>query len=505
MGSMEQMPAIIVVIPLMTSFLVFLIGWPGRQWAWPLVMVALTACLVSAGIILTRVWDSGLITYRLSGWPPPIGIAYRIDHLTAGMLVLVAFLSFITAIYGRLSVEKELADKVVLFWTLYLLLVTGLLGIVITADLFNLFVLLEVASLSGYALVAIGRGKAAFVSFRYLIIGTIGAAFYLLGVGYLYICTGSLNMEDLRILLPALYDSRIVRTAYVFFFIGFAIKIALFPLHAWQPDAYTFAPSAITILISTAMAKTFAYGMIRVMFSVFTVQFLTGFNIFLELMCWMAAMAMVAGSVFAITQHNLKRMLAYSSVANVGYIVLAVGLAPSTPLGLTPAVMHMVNHAIIKGCMFMTACAFIHQLGLTDIRQFTGLGRKMPWTCLAFVTASLAMIGMPPSAGFVTKWFLIAGALDAGRFIFVAVVFVSTLLMIGYFWRVIEVMMIRVPETAGPTAPIRPAEAAPGMLLPSLLLAVMTFAMGIVWMTGAMSPLTGAINAELGLGGGGLP
>lgn len=500
----EQLPIITVVMPLVTCFFIFLVGRTYTRWAFPLALAALAVCLVSSIKILLTVIHRGTIHYWIGGWQPPYGIEYRVDHLNALMLVLVSSLAFVAAVYAGKSVHKELPEKIALFWALYLLLITGLLGILMTGDLFNLFVLLEVASLSGYALVAIGKGRAAVASFRYLIIGTIGASFYLLGVGYLYLKTGSLNMADLRNLLPSMYETRVVRTAFVFIFIGFGIKIALFPLHAWQPGAYTFAPSAVSIIISTAAAKTFAYALIRVIFSVFTISFISGFGFIFDVICWLAAFAMVAGSVFAIAQYNLKRMLAYSSVANVGYIVLGIGLAPYTSLGLTPAVMHIVNHALIKGCMFMAACAVIHQMDLWDIRSFTGLGRKMPVTCLMMIVAALAMIGLPPGAGFVSKWYLITGALDAGRYVFVAFIFVSTLLMIVYFWRVVEIMYIRAraAEKIGAGGSLKISEAPPGMLAATIFLGLMTFVMGIVWISGLLTPYLTAINAGFGIGGG---
>jgi len=358
-----------------------------------------------------------------------------------------------------------------------------------------------VTSLTGYALIAVGKGRATIASFRYLIIGTIGASFYLIGVGYLYIMTGSLNMEDLRILLPPLYSTTVVQAAFVFILIGFGIKIALFPLHAWQPDAYTYAPSAVSIIISTAMAKTLIYALIRIIFSVFTLDFITNFLPLFDILCWIAAIAIVAGSIFAIVQHNLKKMLAYSSIANVGYIVMAIGLAPLTPFGLTPALMHILNHAVIKACMFMVAGAFIYKTGLWDIREFEGLGRKMPYTCFAMILAALAMIGMPPSVGFVTKWYLILAALDAGKYLFVGVIFFSTLLMIIYFWRVVEIMYIRADADThnGETVALSVDEAPPSMLIPTLSLGVLTFVIGIAWISGVFDPLVSAINSSFGL------
>jgi multicomponent Na+:H+ antiporter subunit D len=474
--------------------------WWSKQVGFPLTVAALLVCLVSSFGILKAVIEQGTIRYWLGGWKPPWGIEYRVDHFNAFMLLLVSFLALISAIYAKRTVESELPDRVGLFWSLYLLLVTGLLGIIVTGDMFNLFVLLEVASLTAYSLIAIGKGRATMASFRYLIIGTIGASFYLIGLGYLYIMTGSLNMENLRILLPPLYSTTVVQAAFVFIFIGFGIKIALFPLHAWQPDAYTYAPSAVSIIISTAMAKTSTYALIRIIFSVFTLEFITNFLPLFDILCWIAATAIVIGSILAMVQHNLKKMLAYSSIANVGYIVLAIGLAPFTPVGLTPALMHILNHAVIKGCLFMAACAFIYKLDLWDIRKFEGLGRRMPYTCFALILAALAMIGMPPSAGFITKWYLIWAALDAKKYLFVAVIFFSTLLMIIYFWRVVEIMYIRASPPRGETLPLPVDEAPLSMLIPTLTLGVLTFVIGIGWISGVFTPLVVAINSSFGLG-----
>ena len=496
----HQLPAIIVILPLVASFLIFFSGWWLKRAAYPLAVTALVCDVLFAIGILTSVISEGVIHYWMGGWAPPWGIEYYVDQFNAYMLVLVTFLSLFTAIYARRTVETEIPDRIGLFWCLFLLLNTGILGIIITGDLFNLFVLLEVAALTSYSLVAIGKGQAPFASLRYLIIGTIGASFYLIGIGYLYIMTGSLNMVDLRHLLPPLYGTKVVQAAFGFIFIGFGIKIALFPLHAWQPDAYTYAPSAVSVIISTAVAKTSVYALIRVIFSVFTLDFIQHFMSVFDMLCWVAAVAMIAGSIFAIVQNNFKKMLAYSSIANVGYIVLAIGLAPFTPQGLSPALIHILNHAVIKACMFMAACAFIYKFNLWDIRKFEGLGRRMPFTSFALLLAILAMIGMPPSAGFITKWNLILAVLDAQKYAFVGFIFASTLLMIVYFWRVIEIIFIRPAPVSNPSE-LQIEEVPLSMLVPMLILGVMTFAIGIVWMTGVLTPVLNEVNTLFGLGG----
>jgi multicomponent Na+:H+ antiporter subunit D len=494
----EQIPILIVIIPLISSFLCPLIGLWRKEACHGWVVFSLSLSVLASINTLLSVIQSGSVRYHLGNWNPPWGIECVIDHFGAFMVVIISTMSLLAAVYGKKTIEKELPGRTIYFYTVFLLLVTALLGIAITGDVFNLYVFLEVASLAGYALIAVGKDKAPVASFRYIVMGTIGACFYLIGIGYLYIVTGSLNMEDLRLLLPPLYANRVVQTAFVFMFIGFGIKIAFFPLHTWQPDAYTYAPSAVSVIISTAMAKTSVYALIRIIFSVFTLNFVTGFAAVFDIICWISVIAMIFGSVYAIAQNNLKKMLAYSSIANVGYIMLGVGLSTSTSLGLTPALMHILNHAVMKGCMFMIACAFIHKAGLWDIRDFVGLGRRMPYTCFAFILAALAMIGMPPSVGFITKWYLILAALEAGKYIFVAVILFSTLLMIVYFWRVIEIMYIRVAE--GEREEIKVEEIPVSMLAPGLILAVLCFLIGIAWISGVLSPILDAVNLQFGLG-----
>lgn len=496
-----QPVVLIVLLPLVISFFVFFSGWWLKRCSFPLVLGALGGCLILSIAIFRQVLAAGPLQYRLGLWQPPLGIEYRVDSFNASLLVLVTVLGLLAGVYGQRPVEAELKEKTALFWCLFLLLVTGMLGIIVTADLFNLFVLLEVTSLTGYTLVAIGSDKAVFASYRYLILGTIGASFYLIGIGYLYIMSGSLNMADLRAILPPLYTTRVVQAAFVFILVGLGIKIALFPLHAWQPDAYTYAPSAVSVILSTAVAKTLIYALIRVTFSVFTLDFALTFLPLFDLLCWIAAIAMIAGSIFAIAQQNFKRMLAYSSIANVGYIVLAVGLSPGTALGLNPAVMHIVNHALIKGCMFMAACAIVYKLGLTDVRQFAGLSRRMPLTCFSLLLAVLAIIGMPPSGGFVTKWYLILAAIDAGKFYFVGFIFASTLLMIVYFWRLIENIYVREapPEQTGDDTSAMEAPAS--MVVPLFIMGLATFGIGLVWISGILSPVLASVNSLFGLGG----
>jgi multicomponent Na+:H+ antiporter subunit D len=494
----EQFPVLIVTTGVFAGYTILIAGLVNRKSCAYIFLSVVFSHFIMSLFILHHVLTVGTIHYWLGGWRPPWGIEYVIDALNAYILCIVLFLSLMAGLYSKMDIEHKLeARKHVTFYTLFQLLVAGLCGVVVTGDVFNMYVLSEIVALTAYALIASPGGRALKASYNYLVMGSIGICFYLLGVAFLYSVTGTLNMGDMRILLPPLYHNRVVLAAYVFIFVGFGIKMALFPLHTWLPDAHGFAPSEISALLSGIIIEVYTYAFIRISFSVFTLDFLRLLPIF-DIISWLAAIAMIYGSFLAIAQYKLKRMLAYSSIANMGYIMLGVGISPYSSLGLTPALMHILNHGLMKACMFLVAGAFIYKFDLWDITDFRGLGRKMPYTSLAFILASLAMIGMPPSVGFVTKFYLALACLEAGKFPFIAVIFFSTLLMVFYFWRVIEYMYIRVGEEG--EREVEREEIPRSMLIPVVLLALLSFIMGIIWFTGIPMPLMDAINAQFGLG-----
>ena len=433
----QDFPVLVVVVPLFSAFLTPLLGMINRKYCWHIAVLAtLTSFLISTSL-LNAVMQNGRISYWLGNWEPPWGIEYAIDYLNAFVLVLVSFISVAVAIYSKRSVESELPEKIVPFYTIYMLLITGLLGITVTGDVFNLYVFLEITSLSAYALIAVGKKREALVaSYNYLILGTISATFILLGIGYLYMATGSLNMADLAQRLPQLYDSKVILCALAFFMVGLSIKVALFPLHVWLPDAYTHAPSAVSAILAATATKVGAYAMIRVMLTVFRPELIVEKLPIADILSWFAALAIIVGSALAIAQSDIKRMLAYSSVAQIGYIMLGVGIA--TKLSMTGGIIHILNHALMKCSLFLVAGAVVYRVGTVNIHEYEGLGKKMPLTMLAFTVAAFSMIGVPGTVGFVSKWYLVLAAIHEGEWIFAAVLILSSLLMIVYFWRIIE-------------------------------------------------------------------
>ena len=361
------------------------------------------------------------------------------------------------------------------FASVVLLLMAGLTGIVITGDLFNLFVFLEISSLAAYALVAIGGGKATVSGFRYLILGTVGGSFYLLGVGFIYFMTGTLNMADAARLLPEVQDTTTVVAAVVLITLGLGLKMALFPLHQWLPDAYTYAPSPVTALIAPIMTKVYAYSLIRMYLSVFPPGYITDIVPISTVLVVLGMIGILFGSVMAFAQQDIRRMLAYSSISQLAFIALGIGLANS--LALIGAVLHILNHAVMKACLFLAVGSIRSQAGVVSVAQIGGLGRRMPLTMGAFTVGALSMIGVPPSSGFFSKWYLVQGGIDASNWVAVAVILASSLLTAIYFFRVLERIYFAAPDRAK-TGDVK--EAPPVVVIPIWLFAVAMVGLGIV-------------------------
>ncbi|CAB1055603.1 Na(+) H(+) antiporter subunit D [Olavius sp. associated proteobacterium Delta 1] len=478
----QHLPVIIVIAPLLTSFVIFFTGWWNKRISYPLALAAMSICLLSSVGILNSVIVNGTISYWLGGWKPPWGIEYRIDHLNAVMLVLVSVLSLLATVHAKKSVERELPEKTALFWSLFVLLITGLLGICITADLFNLFVLLEVASLSGYALIAMGEKKATYASFRYIVIGTVGASFYLLGVGYLYIASGSLNMADLSQLLPKLYHFKTVLVGFAFILIGLSIKMALFPLHGWLPDAYTYAPSAVSAAVAPLMTKVMAYVIIRIMFTVYRAEFPISMLRVNDVMVWFGTLAILFGAVMALSQSDFKRMLSYVIIAEIGYIFGGIGVANT--IALKGAIFHIVNDAMMVACLFMVASLLMYKTNGHRIADFKGIFRTMPITAFIFTVGALAVIGVPPTCGFFSKWYLLLGGIKAHQWGFVAALLVSTLINVALFFRIFDKGLFvhaqkKVADDKGSADDPRTGEAPLSMLLPAFVLAIVIVLVGI--------------------------
>ena len=503
MYPVEHFPVLIVGLALFCGFTMLLAGYTSRRLPFFMSLAMNSVFLIMSLFILDHVLTVGPIRYWLGGWRPPWGIEYVVDAMNAYLLIIVISIVILGLIYSRGNVRHEIEErKHVTFYTLVQLMAAGMYGITVTGDLFNMFIWLEIASLTAYALIAVAGGRALRPAYNYVIMGSIGAVLYIFGVGWIYSVTGTLNFADMRLLLPLVYDSRAVQMGFAMIVVGVMIKAYIFPLHLWQPDVYTYAPSTISSMMASVHVKVMFYMLLRMFYSVFTLDFIRHYIGLDLLICWVAAIAILAGSIWAIKQRNLKRMLAYSSVSQMGYILLGLGLSPLSPRGLVGVAAHILNHAIGKGCLFMCAGAISQQEGLRDIRDFEGLGKKMPHVCAAFTIAALSMIGIPLTAGFASKLFLIVASLDAAQYPFVAVLLLSGLLNLVYFWRVIDQMYFVKHKGTENAAEVRETgKSLPlSMVAPILILASLCIIMGIIWLTNIPMPLINHILSNLRMG-----
>ena len=479
MSIIEQAPVLIVIIPLLSALLVNMAGLINRQYCLPVAILGILGSFATSVITLIRVMENGVISYRLGGWPPPFGIEYVVDHFNGLVLVTVSFVSLMAVIFSKESIKQELPEKIPQFYTLFILLVTGLLGMTITGDAFNLYVLLEISALTGYALIAMGDNRALVASFNYVILGTIGASFYLLGVGHLYIMTGSLNMADLLTILPNLYSVNAIFIALILILVGTWIKMAFFPLHGWLPNAYAYAPSAAGCLVAPLVTKVSVYIMIRIMLSVFSPLYVYSIAGLSETIVWMAVVAILSGSILALAQTDFKKMLTYLIVAEVGYMVGGAWLASS--IGLTGAILHIVNDALMTLCLFLFAGIVVYKRGGQQLQDLAGLYKKMPVTMAAFTVGALSMIGVPPTAGFFSKWYLILGAIDAGHYHFMVALLISSLVNAILFFKVIEIAYFepKVDHHGGHSEAVVIDEAPFSMLVPLIIVALCLIVIGI--------------------------
>lgn len=440
----SHLPVLQVVVPLIAAPLMVLAR--NGLAAWLIAVAASWAALAIAVALFAQVAGGGVISYAIGSWPPPWGIEYRVDVVSAYLALLVSAIASVVSFYSRRSVAAELGhERHYLFYALYALCLSGLLGIAVTGDAFNLFVFLEISSLASYVLIALGRDRRALMAaYQYLIMGTIGATFYVIGVGLLYLATGTLNLADMAQRLGAVAEPRPVLAALAFITVGVSLKLALFPLHLWLPNAYAYAPSAVTAFLAATATKVSVYVLLRLYYSVFGESAVFADLPMGKILLALSLAAMFIASVVAIFQGNVKRMFAYSSIAQIGYITLGVSF--DTVTGLTAGIAHLFNHALTKGALFMLLGGIVLRLGSMRLESLCGLGRAMPLTSFGIVVAGLSLIGMPATVGFVSKWYLVLAALERGDVWIAAAVVLSSLLAVVYVWRFVEVAYFREPD-----------------------------------------------------------
>ena len=487
-----NLPALVVALPLLLAPVAALVPVAGA--AWMLAVIGTGGALLSALLLQGAVTGGETFSYYLGSWPPPWGIEFVVDAASAFTVLVMASLAFVVTLFARSALLAEIAEadagKAYAAW---LLACGGLSGLVMTGDAFNLFVFLEISALSSVILIALGAGRdrrALIAGYNYLIIGAVGATFYVVGVGFIYAVTGSLNMVDLAERIPAVPQTTVVAVGFGFMMAGILVKAAIFPVHIWLPAAYAFAPSAVSSLLAAIATKASLYVLARVVFDIFAgVPDLTALALHYALIP-LALGGIFIGTVLAIYENDIKKLLAFSSVAQIGYI--ALGFAVATTAGVAAGFVHIGNHALIKGGLFVAVGIYAVALGRRiNLDQMVGLGRRMPITTTAFLICGLSLIGLPLTAGFISKIYLVRALLQADMMAVLVLVMASSALSVAYLWKIVEVLWQKGAETAA-------VRETPALYLPLWILALAN-----IWFGVAPGPLVdAAMRAAMQLTGG---
>jgi multicomponent Na+:H+ antiporter subunit D len=491
----NQAVAWLPVMPLAGAALVPIVARRDARAAGGFAFAVTLATLALAVALTVQLLASGPLTAHVGGWVAPYGIALRFDRLGAWAAPLAGFFALVLPFAWRYLEGTIPRERWAAFYALMLLNLGGLIGFSLTADLFNLFLAMEVVSISSYALVAVaGKGTAAWAALKYLLLGAVSSLLVLFAVALLFALTGSLNMVDVAARLAAGEPSRAATLALASLAVAFAVKAALFPLHVWLPDAHAIAPSPVSAVLSGLVVKIGIVGLARVM------QLAAGsgiaLDVFRELLLLLGAIAIVMGAFLAIFQDDIKLMLAYSTISNVGYIVLGLGLG--APLAVAGALVHVFNHALIKVTLFLAAGSIIHQTGLRTLTELRGVARTLPQTCAAMALGAIAIVGLPPTAGFITKWYIALGAFSAGRVAYGFALVFGALFVFVYYVRMLDAFYFRAATRAEVATAVEPPWSMRG---PVLALAVACVVVGLLggillaFMTPAAAELLPALGS----------
>ena len=440
-------------------------------WAWG---VFLATAVLTAGLVSELV-ARGPFSYALGGWVAPYGIELRFDHFSAWVLPLVLLFVVIVPFSWRYLDHVMPDERRPPFYALLLLNAGGMIGFCVTGDLFNLFVFTEVVALSSYALVAVGgRGLAAFAALKYLFIGAVSSLLMLFATAQLFVLTGSLNMAEVSLRLGEVGGGTAVMVAFAAYAVSFMVKTAMFPVHVWLPDAHAIAPSPVSAVLSGMVVKIGVVGMLRI-YQVYLGAEVLDLGAFNLALVWLGAISIVMGAFFAIFQDDIKLMLAYSTISNIGYIVLGLGLA--SPYAVIGASVHVFNHALIKATLFLAAGSIIHQTGFRTLSDLRGIARTMPQTSAAMAIGAVSIVGLPPTAGFVCKWYIALGAFEANQAPFGFALVFGALFIFIYYIRMLNAFYFQKPVHA---AVAQASETPWSMRGPVVLLATLCLILGVL-------------------------
>ena len=414
--------------------------------------------LISLGSILSAILcvvyccsvlpEGGSLKYYVGSWKPPYGIEFTADlfHLVLALFVLL--IAFCNLLHCS-PMLKSLFPRGRQFYSIYLILTVAFVGLIFTADIFNLYVFLEITSLASYALIGRGDGRACRAALNYLLIGTVGASFYLIGVGFLYIKTGTLNLHDLNIMISTQYDSETIRAGFSFILLGLMIKMAVFPLHSWLPNAYSYCPQPSVGLLAPVATKVALFLMFKISFELFPLEYIQQFDGLAYLLVNLMAVGIIILSLLALAQKNWVRAFCYFIVIEVCYIFGGFWLQNKS--GLIGASYHIFADMVLTLGIFLFIGTIRLNFRAFVANRLAGLFRQFPLVSVAFLLISLSLIGVPPTAGFVSKFYLLKGAAEQQQWLFFASLLFASLTAVVIIFRIIEAGFFSEPnETLKP-------------------------------------------------------
>lgn len=436
---MAHLPILIILIPLSAALISLALSRISLKLGKCIIFVAMISSTIVSVMLLMKIMQNGTWNYTFGGYDIPYSIEFVIDSLSALIILLINIIGVLTLIFCTNFEDDRNNLLSGGSYTMLMLLIVGLIGMSATGDMFNLYVFLEVTSLSGYCLIALGGSRAIVATFRYMLVGTVAATFYLLGVGILYANTGTLNMGDMADILSTGKNNSAMAISLCFLIVGFGIKMALFPFHGWQPAAYTHAHPGSRPLIAGVMGKIPAFAMFKYIFIIYGKNFIY-LKYFLIIIGAISVIGILYGSIRAMGETDIRKIFAYSSITQIGYISL--GFAIGNKIALAGAFLHMIGHAFMKSGLFFASGAIRYKYGIVNLDYFGRIYKKMPMTATLIVVASLSMVGIPPTVGFFSKWYLVYGAVQKQEYIYLIALIISSLLNAVYFFRLLEKIYI---------------------------------------------------------------
>ncbi len=439
--------------------------------------------------------------YRMGGWPPPIGINLVLDGLSGLMLIVISLVSFMATLFSVRYMEQYTSK--LRYYSLFLLMVAGMNGVVLSGDMFNIFVFIEIASIASYALVGFGCEREELeASFKYLVLGSVASTLILFAVAVIYGSLGSLNMAHISRLVAAQGMNKALYFSLALLVMGFSLKAALVPFHAWLPDAHPSAPAPISAMLSGVLIKILGvYALLRISFNVFGMSLLLA-----NILIWLGTISMVVGGLLALGQWDYKRLLAYSSISQVGYVILAVGIGGAVisrggsmtlaGLAIGAGFFHLINHAVFKSLLFLSSGAIVYSTGTRDLKKMGGLKERMPITAGAANIGAFSISGIPPLNGFWSKLLIIIAAVQARYYWLALIAVVISIVTLAYYLKLQRHAFFgQISET------VKNAREVPALMcIPMVLLAILCVGMGLLLLPGPRTEILQPAVQALTLG-----